>query len=1074
MTTATPTRDDVLEEVDALWPPGTPVTTPEVAEEFDCTKRTIYNRLDALVEDGRLQTKKVGASSRVWWRPVDMAPHYCETMSGREQVRAHPVFDSELVGVIVWGADPTSNDAADLVIEDANDAFLEMAGLEYEDALDTSWRELTPETYYSDSERNTESVKATGSGAPYEKQYYHADDSRWWGLFELQPLNDDKFVEFVVDVTEREEAQQELRESEARLSEVLSQFPLGVGVLDADGTYELANERLEEILDGTVLPSKHPEKQREWFATDDNGEPLPPDQWPGARALRGEVVSPGVEFRLDRDDETRWFDVSTAPFEGPGERSKAIGVVHEITERKQREERERFLLALSDAIRPLSDPVEIQHEAARVLGERLDANRAHYAEVDDDEDTFRIRADHYREGLPSVAGEYQLSEFGEYTAETLRAGENLVLHDTHAAPELSDEGRDADAAVEDYARAAVPFFKDGRLEAFFSVDSAEPREWTDTEIELIGETVGRTWEAVERARAEEEFREMTAALERLTRAGQELIDATPETIRDRTADVVLSILDVEYAALRRYDETAGELEAHASESFSDVVADGIRLPRDLSEQAWQTFISDTVDVDNDIDIPEDDADDGRESSSVRSRMLVPLGRHGVICAASTQANAFDDQTIDLAETVATTVETAWDRAESEQELAQQNEEFIHLDRLNTLLRGVDQALVATETVERIDDAVCERIAESELYEFAWIGDYDAETGGVEPRAWAGVDSAYLDDFETRGSDPSVDESPFTTALRTGELQVIADVATDPRAVPWREETLERGGRSCLCIPLTYDDSVYGVLAVYGGTPHQEARDTEVLAELGRTIGHAIHAVETRDSLRTDTAYELTLESSDAETPLCRLSRTSGCVIEFEGQVPGADGLTTVFFTASGIDPDEFVAASEGSIAIDDLTRLDERDDGVLYKVRLVEPTLAGLFIEEGASVHSLSIDAGTATAVLDLPDTTEVSTFLTAVRTSVPDLELLTRRSRTRSLETDLTLRTTFEERLTPRQREVLQLAYRSGFFESPRLQTGKELAEALSLAQSTFNYHLRGAQRTLLELLFEPAEATN
>jgi hypothetical protein len=247
----------------------------------------------------------------------------------------------------------------------------------------------------------------------------------------------------------------------------------------------------------------------------------------------------------------------------------------------------------------------------------------------------------------------------------------------------------------------------------------------------------------------------------------------------------------------------------------------------------------------------------------------------------------------------------------------------------------------------------------------------------------------------------------------------------------------------------------------------------VLAELGRTIGHAIHAVETRDSLRSDAVYELTLQSWDADTPLCRLSRTTDCVIDFEGQVHGADGLTTVFFTVNGIGPDEFVAASEGSIAIDDLTRLDERDDGVLYKVRLVEPTLAGLFIEEGGSVRSLSIDAGTATAVLDIPDTTAVSTFLTAVRRSVPDLELLTRQTRTRSSETDLTLRTTFEERLTPRQREVLQLAYRSGFFESPRLQTGKELSETLGLAQSTFNYHLRGAQRTLLELLFEPAEAT-
>ncbi|CDK40734.1 GAF, PAS/PAC domain protein / Bacterio-opsin activator domain-containing protein [Halorubrum sp. DM2] len=83
MPATAPTRDDVLERVDALGPPGTPVTTPEVAREFDCTKRTIYNRLDALVADGRLRTKKVGANSRVWWRPVDAATHHREAASGR-------------------------------------------------------------------------------------------------------------------------------------------------------------------------------------------------------------------------------------------------------------------------------------------------------------------------------------------------------------------------------------------------------------------------------------------------------------------------------------------------------------------------------------------------------------------------------------------------------------------------------------------------------------------------------------------------------------------------------------------------------------------------------------------------------------------------------------------------------------------------------------------------------------------------------------------------------------------------------------------------------------------------------
>ena len=71
MTTAAPAPEDVLEKVNALGPPGTPVTTPEVAEEFDCTQRTIYNRLEALVDNDILKTKKVGANSRVWWRPVD-------------------------------------------------------------------------------------------------------------------------------------------------------------------------------------------------------------------------------------------------------------------------------------------------------------------------------------------------------------------------------------------------------------------------------------------------------------------------------------------------------------------------------------------------------------------------------------------------------------------------------------------------------------------------------------------------------------------------------------------------------------------------------------------------------------------------------------------------------------------------------------------------------------------------------------------------------------------------------------------------------------------------------------------
>ncbi|TKR28328.1 helix-turn-helix domain-containing protein [Natronomonas salsuginis] len=66
-----PSLTQVRDVFEALGPPGTPFTTPEVATKFDCTNRTIYNRLETLVEDDVLETKKVGARGRVWWHPVE-------------------------------------------------------------------------------------------------------------------------------------------------------------------------------------------------------------------------------------------------------------------------------------------------------------------------------------------------------------------------------------------------------------------------------------------------------------------------------------------------------------------------------------------------------------------------------------------------------------------------------------------------------------------------------------------------------------------------------------------------------------------------------------------------------------------------------------------------------------------------------------------------------------------------------------------------------------------------------------------------------------------------------------------
>lgn len=47
-----------------------PLTANDVMEALDCSRRTAHDKLNQLVAEGLLETRKVGARSRVWWIPI--------------------------------------------------------------------------------------------------------------------------------------------------------------------------------------------------------------------------------------------------------------------------------------------------------------------------------------------------------------------------------------------------------------------------------------------------------------------------------------------------------------------------------------------------------------------------------------------------------------------------------------------------------------------------------------------------------------------------------------------------------------------------------------------------------------------------------------------------------------------------------------------------------------------------------------------------------------------------------------------------------------------------------------------
>lgn len=167
-------------------------------------------------------------------------------------------------------------------------------------------------------------------------------------------------------------------------------------------------------------------------------------------------------------------------------------------------------------------------------------------------------------------------------------------------------------------------------------------------------------------------------------------------------------------------------------------------------------------------------------------------------------------------------------------------ELRELTRINQLLIEVTNAILKADSREALESMVCERLAASEPYLLAWIGELDVETGRIEPRAAGGVDPSYLDEIDINVSDPVSGRGPTGLAMTTREPQVMQDILEDPKFEPWREAAIERGFQSSAAFPLVSDDDLYGVLNIYADRPDAfTPSEIEVLGTLAEGITFAI-------------------------------------------------------------------------------------------------------------------------------------------------------------------------------------------------------------------------------------------
>ncbi len=131
------------------------------------------------------------------------------------EARIRRLVDSDIIGIIMWDVEGR--------ILDANEAFLHMLGYSRDDLVSGGlrWTALTPAEWNYAHERAAAEVRAIGSHKPFEKEYFRKDGSRVPVLLGGAAFDErrDQGVSFVLDLTDRKRAEEELRESERRYRE---------------------------------------------------------------------------------------------------------------------------------------------------------------------------------------------------------------------------------------------------------------------------------------------------------------------------------------------------------------------------------------------------------------------------------------------------------------------------------------------------------------------------------------------------------------------------------------------------------------------------------------------------------------------------------------------------------------------------------------------------------------------------------------------------------------------------------------------------------------------------------------
>jgi diguanylate cyclase (GGDEF)-like protein/PAS domain S-box-containing protein len=700
----------------------------------------------------------------------------------------------------------------------------------------------------------------------YEYRIVRPDGSIRWIEARGFPIRDEAGKVYRVtgvaeDVTERKRAAEELRESERRFSDLLSNVEMVSLMLDRDARITYCNDyflrltgwQREEVIG------------QDWFKLF-----IPPDiddlkvvfaallaNLPEAWHHENEILTRTGARRL-----IRWNN--SVLRSGSGEPIGTASIGEDITEQKQAEIKIKglnrvyaVLSGINGLIVRVRDRDELFREACGLAVEAGKFRMAWIGLVDREAMLVKPVAWHgtdaeYIHLMPRGLVDTEAQGRG-LAGRVVRERTAITIDDMTQDPRILLRKE----ALERGFRSLVmlPLMIAEEAVGVLALYAGEIGFFDEEEMKLLRELAGDIAFALEHMQKEDRLR-------RLTRVNAMLsgINGVIARVRDRrelfqeACRIAVDTGGLRFAWLSIVDEKDMSLKpvasAGADEGFLKMIEGGLSLRDEAPEghgigavavrERRALIVNDTQ---SDPRIRHKKGLDERGVHSVAILPLIVAGRVvGSFGLHSGEAGFFDEEEMKVLNELAGNIAFALDHIEKEEKVER-------LTRVYAVLSGINAAIVRIRDRQELFQEACRIAIEDGKFRMAWLGIVDREAKIVKPVASAGDVRDFFDAAPLAVTAASPGGHGLAgRAVRDKKPMISNDVRNDPQRL-MRKELDERGINSLAVIPLIVNDDAIGVLALYAADVSAfDDEEMRLLLELAGDIAFALEHIEKAEKL----------------------------------------------------------------------------------------------------------------------------------------------------------------------------------------------------------------------------------